>query len=478
MSADTSVLDASADVSEDLVVEVGEGQPTISDKYRVQDIIEDEIPPAVREIMHSRAQSKCIPMGDSIRLMDELFASLDRDGNGLISIEHFDAYCKHSCRDYRVDSMHHLSMLDELLQLVIVEMYLSPSTSGTHVDPVHALYMIFDENCSGQITKAELAAGLMKLGLVPFNYESHSVRRRYAPRSLYCLGAGSRLRRGCVWLANWKWFDRFILVSIFANTAILAIEDYQDIGHYADQHGIAGYTMNTRNSVVQASEIIFNTIYTFETVTKIVAMGFIVDPGSYLRDLWHWLDFIVVVFGLLGSIPGIPKISSIRVFRLLRPLRTLSSLPGMRSLIGALLESLPGILNSLGILMATFFLFAVLGMQFWGSTGVLHNTCRTTPTPVDGVWQAADGGRVCDVSYPYKNETETNDNYHCPFGQTCGSEWEIPAGTTIDAFGIGATATESRWVGGWVGCCARQRPLTHACHGPLTMHSVPSLPSL
>lgn len=68
-------------------------------------------------------------------------------------------------------------------------------------------------------------------------------------------------------------------------------------------------------------------------------MGFILDEGSYLRDEWNWLDFIVVVSSLLTEIPQMKSVSSMRTFRLMRPLRTLTTMPSMKVLISTLLSS-------------------------------------------------------------------------------------------------------------------------------------------
>jgi len=43
-----------------------------------------------------------------------------------------------------------------------------------------------------------------------------------------------------------------------------------------------------------ATEIIFTAIYTYESAIKVFARGFILDPFSYLRDPWNWLDFVVI----------------------------------------------------------------------------------------------------------------------------------------------------------------------------------------
>ena len=43
----------------------------------------------------------------------------------------------------------------------------------------------------------------------------------------------------------------------------------------------------------------FMVIFTVEMCTKIVAMGFVLHPDSYLRNAWNIMDFIVVVSGYL-----------------------------------------------------------------------------------------------------------------------------------------------------------------------------------
>jgi len=39
---------------------------------------------------------------------------------------------------------------------------------------------------------------------------------------------------------------------------------------------------------------IFTGIYTVESAVKMLARGFIMARFTYLRDMWNWLDFIVV----------------------------------------------------------------------------------------------------------------------------------------------------------------------------------------
>jgi hypothetical protein len=91
--------------------------------------------------------------------------------------------------------------------------------------------------------------------------------------------------------------------------------------------------------MVEGSEKIYTALFTVEAVVKILGMGFVLGPGCYLKDMWNWLDFFVVLSSLLTALPGIENVSGLRTFRLFRPLRSLSTLPSMRILVGTLLAS-------------------------------------------------------------------------------------------------------------------------------------------
>ena len=47
----------------------------------------------------------------------------------------------------------------------------------------------------------------------------------------------------------------------------------------------------------EATEPYFLGIFTVETALKILALGFVLHRGSYLRNAWNIMDFIVVVTG-------------------------------------------------------------------------------------------------------------------------------------------------------------------------------------
>jgi hypothetical protein len=104
-------------------------------------------------------------------------------------------------------------------------------------------------------------------------------------------------------------------------------------------------------------------------VTKIMALGLIMDDGSYLRDNWNRLDFFIVnasIIELAASGIDLPIIKIFRMLRTLRPLRFISHNVAMRLIVGALIESVGSIMNVLLVVAVMFLIFAIVGVSFFG----------------------------------------------------------------------------------------------------------------
>ncbi|KAK7880980.1 hypothetical protein WMY93_032375 [Mugilogobius chulae] len=71
----------------------------------------------------------------------------------------------------------------------------------------------------------------------------------------------------------------------------------------------------------------FTGIYTFESLTKIVARGFAIDGFTFLRDPWNWLDFMVISMAYITEFVDLGNVSALRTFRVLRALKTISVIP-------------------------------------------------------------------------------------------------------------------------------------------------------
>lgn len=69
-----------------------------------------------------------------------------------------------------------------------------------------------------------------------------------------------------------QWFDRFILLTIFANCICLALEDP---------------SLEEPDPVIETLDRIFLVVFSIEMILKIIAMGFVLGEYSYLRDPWN-----------------------------------------------------------------------------------------------------------------------------------------------------------------------------------------------
>ena len=163
--------------------------------------------------------------------------------------------------------------------------------------------------------------------------------------------------------------------------------------------------------ITGVADYIFTAVFTFEMVTKIVASGFFMTkgdpsrhmPGAYLRDVWNWLDFVVVIAALLELTGAGAGITVLRTFRVLRPLRTLNRMPSMKILVRALLRSLAPMVYVLLLMLFVLLLWGIIGTQLWG--GLLHGTCQFyDPTNAEAdvsgfVVDEAQDGVLCGLQY-------------------------------------------------------------------------------
>ena len=163
-----------------------------------------------------------------------------------------------------------------------------------------------------------------------------------------------------------------------------------------------------------------------ECAAKIVAYGFIVGPFTYLKDTWNWLDFFIVILGVLDFLPsdgeGASNLSSLRSLRVMRPLRAVTKFPELRFLIVLLLQCIPMLSNVLGLCSFIFLVFGILGVQLF--QGLLRGQCYSF-----------EDGSVHD---PVPCSLESNGGLsRCPNGYECLLLGENPEAGIVHFDGIG-----------------------------------------
>ncbi|XP_063603713.1 muscle calcium channel subunit alpha-1-like isoform X11 [Penaeus indicus] len=246
-------------------------------------------------------------------------------------------------------------------------------------------------------------------------------------RALFCLGLKNPLRKICIDVVEWKPFEWFILLTIFANCVALAVYT-----PYPNSDS------NATNAKLEQIEIIFMVIFTVECFMKIIAYGFALHQGAYIRSVWNFLDFLIVVIGLIsGALDFLMQgeggeasfdVKALRAFRVLRPLRLVSGVPSLQVVLNSIVKAMVPLLNIALLVMFVIIIYAIIGLELF--SGALHFTCYNNET-----------GNRMENPHPCDNGTA---GFSCSDlnkdGQfyVCRDGWEGPnyGITNFDNFGL------------------------------------------
>ncbi|XP_046731246.1 calcium channel, voltage-dependent, L type, alpha 1D subunit, a isoform X1 [Silurus meridionalis] len=245
-------------------------------------------------------------------------------------------------------------------------------------------------------------------------------------RALFCLKLNNPIRQACISIVEWKPFDIFILIAIFANCMALAVY----IPFPEDDS-------NSTNHDLETVEYAFLIIFTIETFLKIIAYGLAMHPGAYVRNGWNMLDFVIVVIGLFsvtlemltkeggekatgspppashGGKPGGFDVKALRAFRVLRPLRLVSGVPSLQVVLNSIIKAMVPLLHIALLVLFVIIIYAIIGLELF--LGKLHATCFIVGTAViaedEPVPCAVNGhGRVCTLNNTVCKEGWTGPN--------------------------------------------------------------------
>ncbi|CAF0790592.1 unnamed protein product [Brachionus calyciflorus] len=133
-----------------------------------------------------------------------------------------------------------------------------------------------------------------------------------------------------------------------------------------------------QQAVPESTELIFTIIYTFEALLKIIARGFCIEKFTFLRDPWNWLDFIVIILAYTTIfIRSLGNLSVLRTLRVLRALKTVAIVPGLKTIVDSLIQSVIRLRDVVILTSFVLSVFALIGLQLY--MGVLKRKCVYNP---------------------------------------------------------------------------------------------------
>ncbi|XP_070583159.1 sodium channel protein type 5 subunit alpha-like [Erythrolamprus reginae] len=226
-----------------------------------------------------------------------------------------------------------------------------------------------------------------------------TIFRFTATRALYILSPFHRIRRMTIKVLVHSLFTWFIMLTILTNCVFMALSD-------------SSQTNSNETSSSKYVEYTFTGIYTFECLIKILARGFCLNEFTFLRDPWNWLDFSVIVMAYIGEFIELGNVSVLRMFRVLRALKTISIVPGLKVIVGALIQSVKKLTDVMILTVFCLSVFALIGLQLF--KGHLKQKCVKNYT--EFINQS-----ISNISYEIFTNSEAGlsdfaENYHLKNG--------------------------------------------------------------
>ncbi|XP_057283767.1 voltage-dependent P/Q-type calcium channel subunit alpha-1A isoform X2 [Pezoporus wallicus] len=217
-------------------------------------------------------------------------------------------------------------------------------------------------------------------------------------RSLFLFSEDNVVRKYAKKITEWPPFEYMILATIIANCIVLALEQ-----HLPDEDKTP---MSER---LDDTEPYFIGIFCFEAGIKIIALGFAFHKGSYLRNGWNVMDFVVVLTGILATVGSQFDLRTLRAVRVLRPLKLVSGIPSLQVVLKSIMKAMIPLLQIGLLLFFAILIFAIIGLEFY--MGKFHTTC------FDLVTDEIKVEVPCGMDEPARI---------CPNGTKCKKYWEGP----------------------------------------------------
>ncbi|XP_044274229.1 sodium channel protein type 2 subunit alpha-like isoform X11 [Varanus komodoensis] len=184
-----------------------------------------------------------------------------------------------------------------------------------------------------------------------------AIFRFSATSALYILTPFNPVRKIAIKILVHSLFSMLIMCTILTNCVFMTMSNPPE------------WTKNV--------EYTFTGIYTFESLIKILARGFCLEGFTFLRDPWNWLDFSVILMAYVTEFVDLGNVSALRTFRVLRALKTISVIPGLKTIVGALIQSVKKLSDVMILTVFCLSVFALIGLQLF--MGNLRHKCLIWP---------------------------------------------------------------------------------------------------
>lgn len=192
--------------------------------------------------------------------------------------------------------------------------------------------------------------------------------------------ARRRYRFACLTLATSAWFSRFVQLVVVVSCVNLIIDDPHP------EMSLTPPTDGFTRALTIANQVSLG-VFFVEFAVKVSAFGFgfdylrvslffkdeqlgYVTKHAYMEDKWNQLDFVLLVVAVVDEVvtrlyPALSAGGVFRAGRVLRPLRILNHNRDMKTILGAVAQSVPQVGNVFALCMIVYIIFGVVGRSLF-----------------------------------------------------------------------------------------------------------------
>lgn len=190
-------------------------------------------------------------------------------------------------------------------------------------------------------------------------------------RSLYLFKKDNQFRKGVHYIVRSYIFEYFILASIIVSSILVKNSRSEN-----------AYDMSNPYAVV---DLLMNVIFGVEASLKIITYGFVMHSGSYLRDKWNVIDFLILVGGVASDMilmftdtKKSVSVKVLRLFRVMRPLRLIVRYDSLKVVLDTIIKSFKTLVHVLSFLLLILVIYAIVGIELF--KGSFQSYCVSTIT--------------------------------------------------------------------------------------------------
>ncbi|KAM7535333.1 hypothetical protein Aperf_G00000089647 [Anoplocephala perfoliata] len=213
--------------------------------------------------------------------------------------------------------------------------------------------------------------------------------QRIPPYSAFFIfDPSNKFRIFCHNIVSSSIFTNFILGCILISSVLLCAEDPLN-------------TYSLTNRILNYFDYFFTSVFTIEISLKMIADGFVMHEGAFLRSMFNLLDLVVVGIALISFMMengAISAVKILRVLRVLRPLRAINRAKGLKNVVQCVVTALKSIGNILLVTILIEFVFAVIGVQlFKGKYVSCNDPSKLTEQTCKGSFIEYEHGRPANI---------------------------------------------------------------------------------